>query len=221
MLLPYQEIFIWALLISFLLSVIYRIFTKPKEIRKLKEDMKFYREKSNEARKSKDMKKMEEYSSEMLKLSQKQMKHNMKPMFISMGLILIILGFVSTTYNGVTVQTNPIDERTSMGYFSYGDFNHSLRSEKINETHIKVFIDTNDNGDFSDETGYLKDQTVLLNNIRWSVSPQDMNQTSMLIIIDLPFTIPLFGWSHLNWLWWYILITLPATWIFRKMLGVE
>jgi uncharacterized membrane protein (DUF106 family) len=221
MFLPYNEIFLWALLISLIISVIYRVFTKPGEIRQLKKDMKFYREKSKEAQKSKDMKKMNEYSSEMLKLSQKQMKHNMKPMFITMGIILILLSFINSAYSGVVVETKQIDERTSLGHFSYAGFNHSIRAEKLNETDIRVVIDTNDNGDFSDEEGYLKDEVAYIENIHWGVQPQDTNHTSMGILIELPFTFPVLGWKHLNWLWWYILVTLPFTWIFRRFLGVE
>lgn len=221
MFLPYQEIFLWALLISFIISVIYRVFTKPDEIRQLKKDMKFYRDKSKEAQKSKDTKKMGEYSNEMLKLSQKQMKHNMKPMFITMGIVLLLLGFVNTAYSGVVVETSPIDEVTSLGYFSYAGFNHSLKSEKLNGDDIRVIIDTNDNNDFSDENVYLRDELAYIENIHWSISPQDMNRTTMSIITKLPFTVPLLNWGYLNWLWWYILVTLPFTWIFRKFLGVE
>lgn len=221
MFLPYQEIFIWALIISFIISVIYRVFTKPGEIRQLKKDMKFYREKSKEAQKNKDTKKANEYMSEMMKLSQKQMKHNMKPMFITMGIVLVLLGFINNTYSGVVVETTRIDEVTSLGYFSYAGFNHSLRSEKLNETDIRVAIDTNDNNDFYDEKGYLRDEIAYIENTQWSVSPQDMNRTTMNIITKLPFTIPILNWEYLNWLGWYILVTLPFTWIFRKFLGVE
>lgn len=221
MFLPYQEIFIWALIISFIISVIYRVFTKPGEIRQLKKDMKFYRKKSKEAQKNKDTKKANEYMSEMMKLSQKQMKHNMKPMFITMGIVLVLLGFINNTYSGVVVETTRIDEVTSLGYFSYAGFNHSLISEKLNETDIRVVIDTNDNNDFSDEKGYLRDEIAYIENTQWSVSPQDMNRTTMNIIMKLPFTIPILNWEYLNWLGWYILVTLPFTWIFRKFLGVE
>ncbi len=217
-----MEIFIWALLISFIISVIYRVFTKPEEIRQLKKDMKFYRDKSKEAQKEKDMKKANEYMSEMMKLSQKQMKYNMKPMFITMGIILILLGFINTAYSGVSVETMQTGETSSMGHFSYAGFNHSLKSERLEEGDIRIVVDTNDNGDFSDEKGYLNGTIAYIENTNWLVSPnEDMNSTTMIMVTKLPFTIPLFGWTYLNWLGWYILVTLPFTWIFRKFLGVE
>jgi uncharacterized membrane protein (DUF106 family) len=220
MFLPHIEIFLWALLISFIISLIYRIFTKPEEIRQLKKDMTFYRGKLKEAQKNKDTKKMNDYSSEMMKLSQKQMKHNMKPMFITMGVVIILLGFIHNAYSVVAVET-PQTGGEGMGYFSYAGFNHSLRSEKLNETDIRVSIDTNDNLDFSDDGGYLMGEVAYIGNVYWSVSPEDMNLTTMGILVKLPFTVPLLGWGYFNWLLWYVLATLPATWIFRKFLGVE
>lgn len=37
-------------------------------------------------------------------------------------------------------------------------------------------------------------------------------------IVELPFTI--FGHSSLTWIWWYIIISLPMGFLFRKILGV-
>jgi uncharacterized membrane protein (DUF106 family) len=221
MFLPYQEIFLWALFISLIISLIYRVFTKPQEMRKIKEDMKFYREKANQAQKSKDMKKASEYTNEMLKLSQKQMKFTMKPMFITMGIILILLGFINSAYSGVAVEMTPLDDSNSIGYFSYDGFNHSIKSENISDNEIKVSIDTNDNKDFSDDASYSSGNLVKVGESYWAVYPEDPEHIMMGFAIRLPFTVPLLGWNYLNWLWWYIIITLPATWLFRKALGVE
>ena len=38
--------------------------------------------------------------------------------------------------------------------------------------------------------------------------------------IPLPFTIPFLG-SSIGWFWWYLIITLPSTFMFRKVLGVD
>lgn len=210
MFLPHQDIFIWAIVLSFIITVVYRVFTKPGEIRKIKEEMKFYREKANEAQKRKDTKKSQEYLSEMMKASQKQFKMNMKPMFISMIVVIFLLGFVHQTYSGVVAETNP----NGIGYFSFMDFNHTLRIE--NE---KVTIDTNGNGDFSDETSYSEGEIAEIEKTYWQVFPEE-EKTSMYLLIRMPFPLPFMGY-YLNWLMWYILCTLPATWIFRKSLGVE
>jgi len=217
---PYQDIFLWSLLLSFLISLIYRVFTKPAEIRQLKKDMKFYREKANEARKQKDLKKANEYMNETMKLSQKQMRHTMKPMFITLGLVFIILGFVNQNYSGVVVETTAVDESTAFGHFAYADFNHSLKAERVDSA-IKITLDANDNGDFSDDTSHPQGELFSVGNADWVAEPLSMNQTRMDIAVRMPFNVPFFGMNYLGWLFWYILISLPATWIFRKALGVE
>jgi uncharacterized membrane protein (DUF106 family) len=40
------------------------------------------------------------------------------------------------------------------------------------------------------------------------------------LVVLAPFSIPFIG-PELNWFWWYIVITLPATMLFRRLLGVE
>jgi len=208
--LPHQDILIWAVVLSFVITVIYRIFTKPEEMRKLKEELKFYREKANEAQKRKDTKKSQEYLSEMMKVSQKQFRKNMKPMMISMIVVILLLGFIHQAYSGVVVETN----EEGIGYFSFTGFNHSLRIE--NE---KVTIDSNDNGDFSDDESYSEGGVANIGDMYWHVFPEE-KKTSMYLLVRMPFPLPVFGY-YLNWLGWYILCTLPATWILRKLLGVE
>lgn len=208
--LPYQDIFIWAVFLSLLITVIYRVFTKPEEIRKLKEEMKFYRERANEAQKKKDTKKAQEYLNEMMKASQKQFRMNMKPMFISMIIVLFLLGFINQNYSGVVVETNA----DGIGYFSFHGFNHTLKMEDG-----KVTIDTNDNGDFSDEESYSKGDVSRIDGIYWNVIPEE-ERVHMYLLVRTPFPLPFVGY-YLNWLFWYVLCTLPATWILRKLLGVE
>ena len=58
---PFVEITLISIGLAFLVSIIYRIFTKPDEVRKIKDDMKFYKEKMNEANKAGDKEKASDY----------------------------------------------------------------------------------------------------------------------------------------------------------------
>ena len=40
------------------------------------------------------------------------------------------------------------------------------------------------------------------------------------VVINLPFSFPFIG-LEMSWFWWYILVSLPATWILRKIIGIE
>lgn len=217
MLLPYQEIFVWAMVISFILSLIYRFFTNPKEIRQIKKDMQFYRDKSKEAQKKKETKKANEYMSEMMKLSQKQMKLTMKPMFISMAVVLLLLGYIGSAYGGIAVELG----EDGTGEFTYGGESYALASEEAGDT-VSVTVDTDGDGDLSDETPHASGQVVKIGDNYWSVTAsQDAEPVTMEFAVVLPFTMPILGWTWLNWLFWYVLCTLPATLLFRRFLGVE
>ena len=39
-------------------------------------------------------------------------------------------------------------------------------------------------------------------------------------VVSLPVSIPFLG-SSLNWFWWYVLVSIPLGYFFRKILGVE
>jgi uncharacterized membrane protein (DUF106 family) len=138
--LPFEELLIYSTILSFFIAVVYRLLTKPEKMREIKKEMAFYREKANSAQKSGNKDEANKYSSEMLKMSQKQLKSTMKPMLASMVIFFIALGWFNTVFETLSV--------------------------------------------------------------------------------TLPVAIPFIGTS-LNWFWWYIIITIPATLIFRKLLGVE
>jgi uncharacterized membrane protein (DUF106 family) len=220
MFLPYQEVFLWSLALSLTISVVYRVLTKPHEMRQIKADMKLYREKSKEAQKNKDLKKANEHMSEMMKLSQKQMRQTMKPMFVTLGIVLILLGYVNATYNGVAVATSPAGPNSASGRFAYGGFNHTVLVEQTGDA-FKVIIDANDNGIFTDDASYSKGDIATFSGVKWAIVPENLNKTDMQLAVTMPFTVPIFGWTYLTWLMWYILISIPSTWVFRKALGVE
>jgi len=41
------------------------------------------------------------------------------------------------------------------------------------------------------------------------------------LAVSLPFSLPFFGQVNFGWLMWYILASMPMTYMFRKMLGVQ
>ncbi len=140
MLSAFLQVTMVSLGLSFMLSLLYRFLTNPDEMKRIKKEMKFYKEKSSEAQKAGDKAKANEYMKDMMKASQQQFKQNMKPMMASMLVFFIVLGWMHSTFASVLVQ--------------------------------------------------------------------------------LPVTIPFAG-NDLGWFWWYILITIPCTMLFRKLLGVD
>jgi len=136
---PYQEIFLLSLGLSLLMTLASKFLANQQEMKKAKKDMEFFREKASKAQKAGDLKKSNEYMSEMLKASQKQFRHNMKPMMFSFLIVILAASWFATTYADAKILS--------------------------------------------------------------------------------PVNIPFLG-NELNWFWWYILIVLPFSTIFRKLLDV-
>lgn len=227
---PFLNVTLLSLGLSFTISVIYRVLTNPDTVRKAKEDMKFYKVKMSEAQKAGDKAKANQHASEMLKASQLQFKLSMKPMMATMFLFLMILGWLNTSFGGVSADFgNDPDAR-----FIYDGADHKLRYEKADPANgiaMKVGIDLNDDGQFSQDEIFDENAVFPYKGVFWQVGPvmegffvfaspkEDTVQFSMLVV-KLPVALPFIG-SYLTWFWWYIFVSIPSTIVFRKMLGVE
>lgn len=212
--------------LSATIAVIYRFTTKPAEMRKIKDDMKFYKIKMNEAKKAGETDKMNLYAQEMMKASQGQFKHNMKPMMITMMLFFLILGWLHTTFGAVEVSFADAQQAT----FSHGGSEYPVLYTKT-EDGFSVGVDLDRDGSFSAGETFSDGQMFSNGEGHWQVSAttegfflfQSVKENTVSfspMVAELPFSLPFLG-LYLNWFWWYIFISMPATFIFRKILGVE
>ncbi len=223
---PFLVITLLSLGLSLGITIIYRVLTKPDEIRKMKDDMKFYKEKMNEAKKEGDKAKMNDYASEMLKASQKQFRMSMKPMMVTMLIFFLLLGWLHNNFGGVTADLTDNPEAK----FAYADIEHELYYEGTADSFV-AGVDLNDDGAFSDEETFSKGDMFTYNGALWKVgpamegfflfqTPKDNSVQFDMFIAEMPFTLPFIG-SHLSWFWWYLFLSLPSTFILRKIMGVE
>jgi uncharacterized membrane protein (DUF106 family) len=213
----------------FIIALIQRVTVDPEKVRELKKDMNYYRKKMKSAQKEKDTKRVEEYGNAMMKLSSKQFRMNSKPMissfvifffaiYVILGNYGIILPFLNTPTGGILVNTDPIDSNAYSGTIQYKDFSYPLKA--FNESdEFKVVIDYDRNG-FSDDKIYKIGDIIEIGRTKWKVYSITPNQTHFIVALKIPFPIPFFG-RQLDWFWWYVLTALPASFIFRKLLGAE
>jgi uncharacterized membrane protein (DUF106 family) len=228
---PFLSITLISIALSLLIAVIYRLLTKPGAIRKSKEDMKFYKAKMAEAQKAGDRQKSNEYASEMLRSSQLQFRHTMKPMMVTMLVFFLLLGWLNSTYGGITADLGKNPNAT----FSYAGVTHKIQYYKVEgngSVTMRAGIDLNDDGMFSNDEIFDQGAVFTYKETFWRVgpvvegffifggAPKENTVHFEMLIAKAPFAIPLIG-SYLSWFWWYVLLSIPATMLFRKMLGVE
>jgi uncharacterized membrane protein (DUF106 family) len=83
--------------------VITKLLTNQKEVKKIKNEMNFFKEKMNKAKKSGDVAKAEQYMNDMLKSSNKQLKHSLKPMMFSFIIFITAFQFFGAQYADLMV----------------------------------------------------------------------------------------------------------------------
>jgi len=221
------EVTLISLALAFVLSLLYRFLTKPGEMRRIKKEMKFYQDKSKEAQKAGDTAKANEYMKDMMKASQQQFKQNMKPMMASMLIFFIFLGWIQGAYAGVIVDLNANPDAT----FNYAGAERRIYYEKVTgegeDWTIRAGIDLNGDGQFSQDEIFDENAIFPHEGAYWKVNPviegTDKKENAArfeLLIARVPVPIPFIGY-YLSWFWWYILITIPCTMLFRKLLGVD
>jgi len=136
----FEEVSLISVGLSLLLALLYKFLVNQGEAKRVKEEMKFYREKISKAQKEGNTTEVSKMSSDMLKASQKQLRLTMKPMLASLLIFGVVLSWLGSVYVNV--------------------------------------------------------------------------------VFPLPFNAPFAG-TDLSWFWWYVIVTVPFSIFFRKLLGVE
>ncbi len=104
---PIIAIFLIGAGISIFMSLINKKFLGTGAAKEVKDMMNEIRARMLEAQKSGDINKVNKYVKELMKINSKYMKFMMKPMIISIVLVMLVLPFVRSEYTGLTVATVP------------------------------------------------------------------------------------------------------------------
>lgn len=102
--------------ISITMSLINKKFLGTGRAKEVKEKMNGIRAKMLDAQKSGNASGVNECVKELMSVNSEYMKFTMKPMIVSIILVLIILPFVSRAYNGLTIATIPTSFPVIGGY---------------------------------------------------------------------------------------------------------
>lgn len=196
-----------SLAISFVFSALYLVLVNQETMKRIKSEQKDMQQKMKNAQKSKDDKALKDLFSTSMQLQNRMMMLTIKPMIASMLVFFIMVPWLSGTYGDITVKLT--DGR--------GELTYQNLSEKVvvsgNEKDTLVSIG---------EKGYASGDKAELAGKTWTVqySKDKSNVVLQNMRFKLPFSFPLVG-TEVGWLGIYIIISLPATMLFRKLLGVD
>ena len=200
----FEEILMSAVIVFFM-TLIYKFLINQNELRELREKIKEKQANAKEVQKTNP----EEYkriTTEMLLISNKQMRFTMKPMLASLIIFLAVSPLLGELYGDRTI--NLIENN---GNFTLDGKTYSLelnnQSVSLDGVQCKIPCD---------------EQTI--GNYKWNIlyKEDDKNKQVVLsrIVVLLPFSLPFFE-NDFGWVMWYVLNSLILSFIFRKALGVE
>ncbi|MFB6199865.1 MAG: EMC3/TMCO1 family protein [Candidatus Nanohaloarchaea archaeon] len=217
---PYISLGFFSTMLALAFSLIYFLLVDREKMDEIKDKLSEHQEKMNEAKKNDEDDKSSEHMKKTMELNQKMMKLNLKPMIGTMVFVALIFPWLSHVY-APSIKMNHTGNNTFTGNLEYAGQNKQITVKNTSTPQILVGSQNATIG------GDIK-----AFNIEWDVKQfgeknkgffSEGGYTHLKLnakFIKLPFSIPLAG-TALNWLGFYMIIIMPLTYIFRKLLGVQ
>lgn len=216
---PYIALGTFSASLALIFSLIYWWLLDIEKADEIKSEIKEHQEKMKEARKEEDPDDASNYMQKTMEKNQELMMLNLKPMIATMVFVALIFPWLGATF----APTIPMEQQGNMfvGQFEYaGQSTEIVVDNSTNPPNVGI------NDQKTNVSGKIKAY-----GLEWRVTGFkhsnngffSMNEGMVLklngIFVNLPFSLPLAG-EALNWLGYYILVAMPLTFVFRKMLGV-
>jgi uncharacterized membrane protein (DUF106 family) len=214
---PYLSLGFFSVALAGIFSLIYWWLLDTDRADKIKDKLEHHQDKMKKARQNDESDKASEHMQKTLKLNQKFMMLNFKPMIATMVFVALIFPWLGVTYS-------PNIDLTATGNNSFtGNITHAGTTEKI-----QVVNNTEPVIDYNGENATVH-ENFHTHGITWEVmgfndAPEDSEADAKLninaVFVPLPGSYPFVG-KALNWLGFYIILMMPLSYIFRKALGVQ
>src|SRR3989338_2363819 len=199
---PSIAVVIFSVFIGIIINFFYKVLVNQNEVRQVKARVKEVQKQSSDARKAGDTKRSSELMSEAMKENSKMMRFTMKPMVVSMVIVIIFLPLLSELY---------VDSSTAVPVNGVGILTADGKTYALERTGEQLKI--ND---------VVCDMPCVQNlgDYNWKIAAEGDNIKFSRIIVTLPVPIPYFG-DNFGWLGWYIISSIPIMIIIRKLMKID
>lgn len=217
---PYIALGFFSVSLAGIFSVIYWYMLDIEKAEEVKQKISDYQDKMKQARENDNTEKASEHMQKTMELNQRLMKLNMQPMIGTMVFVALIFPWLGATF-APTIDLNQTADSTYQGNLIYAQ-----QSTPLTVTNDSGGVTVSTDGQTAQVGGEIRAY-----GINWDItgfkehkggifaSPKGKVLTLNAKFVQLPLSIPLAG-EALNWLGFYIIIAMPLTYIFRKLLGV-
>ncbi len=216
---PYYALACFSAGLAALFSLIYWYLLDIDKADKLKKKIKDKQSEMKKARKNEESDKASEFMQETMQLNQKLMMLNFKPMIATMVFVSLIFPWLSITFS----PDIPMEEDNGIytGSLEYAGNSIPITVENNSEMVLSTDNQSAELGEEIEAHGITWEFHRFTEDNGGFFSVYDENVVNMRAgFVDLPFSLPFAG-STLNWLGFYIIMAMPLTIIFRKLLGVN
>ncbi|MEA3229439.1 MAG: EMC3/TMCO1 family protein [archaeon] len=212
---PVYAIGIIAVFLSLVYALLNKIMVNQEKLRHVKKEMKRIQAEIKKARAKNDEKELKSLWDKSMKVNHQQLTMVMKPMIASMVFIFLIFPWMGYYYGDVVA---PINE--SQATFNYDDAENQFKVDVKSDGSVTI-------KDLSSGKICSADDKIMLEGKEWIVEYKDgknENDAGALVFkvmrVKLPFSLPLVG-GYVGWLGLYIIFSIPATIVARKLMGVQ
>lgn len=206
---PYPSLIFFSAALAALFSVIYYIFLDRERADEIKDKLEAHQDKMKEAREDGADEEVSDHLEKSLKLNQKFMMLNLKPMIATMLFVGLIFPWLGATF------------APNLDFTEENNFSNQLEWAGQSQ---QIYFDNDTRTVQLDNQSAAKNEHISAYGVDWQVTKvndieKGVEARMNIAFIKLPFDLPLAG-SALNWLGFYILIVMPLGYGLRKMMGV-
>lgn len=206
---PHIALGVFAVILAGLYSLVHWYVGDHEKIASIKENME---EHQSKAKGAEDEEQAAKHQKKAMSLQQKMMVANFKPILVIMVFSILFFPWMRATYSP-TVQLNKTGNHTYRGQMTYA----GRRGQ------VKVIGSSSPVVQTQGQEAELGEKIEIL-GVKWQVKnfKQDGQKARLSLnadFLDLPFSLPLVG-NAVNWLGFYMLLSLPFSNLFRRLLGI-
>lgn len=216
---PYISLAAISAALALIISLLYWLILDAEKRDEIKEKLDKQQEKMKEAQKDDD-KDASKYMKKSFELNRDFMIVNFKPSIATMVLVMLIFPWLGSTFSPA-IGMQPTGNSTFQGNLTYAQQQTPITVDNTT-ANVTVIVDGEEYavGDKFSEYGI----DWRIKNFHYSeggfTSTEGYKLKTSAEFIPLPIGLPFAG-DELNWLGYYIIVLMPLSILFRKLLGVQ
>jgi len=199
---PVVAVTIFSVIVLILINIFYRILINQQAAKDLKARTKELNKKMREEQKAGNKEATNKLMSEMMSENSRLMRMTMKPMIISLVIVVVLLPWLSTAYGDQIVGIKDGAGTLKLGGTEY----------TVQESGGSITV-----ADLSVSCAGTCLQNI--NSQLYEIRSEGNNVIFAPVVAQIPVSLPFFG-TTIGWLGWYIVVSIPFVMLIRKFMKI-